>query len=135
VTTSSPNPDDLEIVPGFQHEKLQGWVPTIANDEDLKTALEKAFDYRGDIRITCKDGAVIDGYLYDRRQGKTLADSMVRVLPSDGGARVSIPYAEIVHLGFSDRDPAAGKSWEAWVKKYWERKEQGQTASIDPEHL
>jgi hypothetical protein len=133
--TPTVNPDNLEIVPGFQHEKLQGWVPSLASDEDLKAALEKAFDYRGDIRLTCKDGAIVDGYLYDRRQGKTLADSLVRILPSDGSARVSIPYANIAALTFSDRDPAAGKSWEAWVRKYWERKQTGIAATIEPELL
>ncbi|HEX4771493.1 MAG TPA: hypothetical protein VH351_11705 [Bryobacteraceae bacterium] len=131
--TQNLNPDELEIVPGFQHEKLQGWVPSLADEEELKTALEKAFDYRGDIRVTCKNGSVVDGYLYDRRLGKTLADSKVRVLPANGNPRVSIPYSEIAQLVFSDRDPAAGKSWEAWVRRYWEHKATGRTASIEPE--
>jgi hypothetical protein len=131
--TQNVNPDELEVVPGFQHEKLQGWVPSLADEEELKTALEKAFDYRGDIKLTCKDGTVIDGYLYDRRLGKTLAEAKVRILPANGSPRVSIPYSEIAQLVFSDRDPAAGKSWEAWVRKYWERKAAGQTASIEPE--
>ena len=31
---------------------------------------------------------------------------------------------------------AAGKSWEAWVKKYWEKKSTGHgQATIDPESL
>jgi hypothetical protein len=131
--TQNVNPDELEIVPGFQHEKLQGWVPSLADEEELKTALEKAFDYRGDIKVTCKDGTVVDGYLYDRRLGTTLAESKVRVLPANGNPRVSIAYSEIAQVVFSDRDPAAGKSWEAWVRKYWERKASGETASIEPE--
>jgi hypothetical protein len=129
------NPDQLEVVPGFQHERLQGWVPELASEDELRMALEKAFDYRGDVTITRRDGSVVEGYLYDRRAGKTLADSMARVLPSDGSARVNIPYAEIARLAFSDRDPAAGKSWEAWVRKYWEKRAAGETAAIDPETL
>ncbi|MBV8552319.1 MAG: hypothetical protein JOY54_13535 [Acidobacteriaceae bacterium] len=129
------NPDELEIVPGFEHERLQGWVPTLASDDEIRAALEKAFDYRGDVKITRKDGSIVDGYLYDRKQGQTLSSSLVRVLPADGSPRVSIPYSDIAALKFSERDPAAGKSWEAWVRKYWEKKSAGQTAAIEPEAL
>lgn len=127
--------DELEIVPGFSHEKLQGWVPTLSNEDELREALEKAFDYRGDVTITRKDGTVIEGYLFDRRQGKTLNDSLVRVLPSNGTRRVSIPYSEVAALSFSGRDSAAGKSWEAWTRKYWEKKAAGELAAIEPEAL
>ncbi|MBV9675940.1 MAG: hypothetical protein JO185_06380 [Acidobacteriaceae bacterium] len=129
------NPNELEIVPGFQHQQLQGWVPSLESEEMIREALEKAFDYRGDIRITRKDGSVVDGYLYDRRNGKTLADSLVRLLPADGSPRVNIPYSDIAALKFSDRDPAAGKSWEAWVRKYWEKKAVGERAAIESEPL
>ncbi|MBV9267167.1 MAG: hypothetical protein JO061_13440 [Acidobacteriaceae bacterium] len=129
------NPDQLEVVPGFEHERLQGWVPSLATEQDLRIALEKAFDYRGDVTIALKDGAIVEGYVYDRRAGKTLADSLVRILPADGTPRVNIPYSEIARLVFSERDPAAGKSWEAWVRKYWEKRGKGETASIEAEEL
>jgi len=135
VSEPLANPDELEIVPGFEHERLQGWVPTLASDDEIRAALEKAFDYRGDVKITRKDGSIVDGYLYDRKQGQTLSSSLVRVLPADGSPRVSIPYSDIAALKFSERDPAAGKSWEAWVRKYWEKKSAGQTAAIEPEAL
>ena len=48
--------DALEVSPGWQHEKLEGWVPALASDEETRKALEKAFDYRGDVTITRKDG-------------------------------------------------------------------------------
>ena len=38
-----------------------------------------------------------------------------------------IAYTDIASLAFTGRDPAAGKSWEAWVKKYMERKAAGET--------
>ena len=129
------SPDDLEIVPGFAHEKLQDWVPNLGNEDELREALEKAFDYRGDITITRKDGTAVEGYLYDRRQAKTLTESLVRVLPANGSPRVSIPYSDVAALRFSGRDSAAGKSWEAWVRKYWEKKAAGETAEIEPEAL
>ena len=112
-------PDTLEVVPGFAHEKLEGWVPALAGEEDVRQALEKAFDYRGDVTITRKDGSKVEGYIFDRRSGKTLADSAVRLYPKDSDQKISVPYSDIAALAFSDRDPAAGKSWEAWVTKYW----------------
>jgi hypothetical protein len=128
------SPDDLEIVPGFEHEKLQGWIPDLGNEDELREALEKAFDYRGDITITRKDGSQVEGYLFDRRLGRTLSDSLVRILPANG-PRVSIPYSDVAALSFSGRDSAAGKSWEAWVRKYWEKKAAGESAAIEPEAL
>jgi hypothetical protein len=129
------SPDELEIVPGFGHEQLQGWVPPLGDEEELRSALEKAFDYRGDITIRRKDGSVVEGYLFDRRQGATLADSLVRVLPANGTPRVSIAYSDIAALVFSGRDTAAGKSWDSWIRKYWQKKAAGQTAAIEPEDL
>ncbi len=135
MTEGTPNPDELEVAPGFRHEQLQGWIPSLASDDEVRTALEKAFDYRGDVRITCRDGSVFDGYVYDRRSGRTLADSLVRMLPANGSPRVNVPYSEIAAVKFSDRDPAAGKSWEAWVNKFWEKKVAGEAAEIEPESL
>jgi hypothetical protein len=130
------DPDALEVVPGFAHEKLEGWVPALASDEDVRVALEKAFDYRGDVTITRKDGTKVEGYIFDRRTGKTLVDSFVRVFPKDSNQKIAVAYADIAALKFADRDPAAGKSWEAWVRKYWEKKQAGEkNIGIEAESL
>jgi hypothetical protein len=130
------NPDELEVAPGVAREGLQGWVPRLAKEDDLREALEKAFDYRGDITITRKDGAKLEGYIFDRVTGDTLGSSFVRLLPKDSNQRIKITYSEIAALAFTGRDTAAGKGWEAWVRKYWEKKESGQgQASLEPESL
>lgn len=134
--TLAKNVDALEVVPGFAHEKLEGWIPELAGEEEVRQALEKAFDYRGDVTITRKDGSKVEGYIFDRRTGRTLTDSVVRLYPKDSNQKVSISYADIAALKFADRDPAAGKSWEAWVKKYWEKKQAGETGiGIEAEKL
>lgn len=136
VSQSTTDVDQLEVVPGFAHEAIEGWVPTLASDEDLRSALEKAFDYRGDITITRRDGSKVEGYVFDRRTGATLQDSAVRLLPKDSNTRLTIPYSEIAALAFTGRDTAAGKSWEAWMKKYWEKKAAGETGiALEPEVL
>jgi hypothetical protein len=128
--------DKQEVAAGTKHENVEGWIPTLATEEEIRIALEKAFDYRGDVSLTRKDGAKVEGYIFDRVTGGTLATSFVRVLPKDNGQRLKIPYADIAALEFSGRDPAAGKSWEAWVRKYWEKKSTGEgQASLEPESL
>ncbi len=128
--------DQLEVAPGFAHEGLQGWIPELATDDDLREALEKAFDYRGDVTITRKDGTQLVGYIFDRVTGAALNNSFVRLLPKDSNQRTKIAYSEIAALSFSGRDTAAGKSWESWVKKYWEKKSTGEgQASLQPESL
>jgi hypothetical protein len=118
--------DSLEVAPGFKHEKLEGWVPELAGEEEVRQALEKAFDYRGDVTITRKDGSKVEGYIFDRCAGKTLAGSAVRLFPKDADQKISIAYSDIAALAFSGRDTAAGKSFEAWVRKYWEKKAAGE---------
>jgi hypothetical protein len=129
-------PDALELAPGFEHENLEGWIPELASEEELRVALEKAFDYRGDIKLTLKDGRVIEGYVFDRRTAATLGASLVRMIPAKERTKVAVCYAEIAALAFTGRDPAAGKSFEAWMKKYREKKAAGETGiGIEPEKL
>lgn len=133
---AAANPDTLEVAAGTAKEKIEGWVPEIAAPEDLRAALEKAFDYRGDVTITRKDGSKIEGYLFDRRNGATLAESVVRLLPKDSSQKIAVSYADISALAFTGRDTAAGKSWEAWVRKYWEKKSAGeQGIGLQPESI
>jgi hypothetical protein len=131
------NAESAETVPGFAHENLEGQIPSIATDEEIRGALEKAFDYRGDVSITRKDGSAIEGYIFDRRSnGKTLADCAVRLFPKDRDEKVSVSYSDIARLEFTGRDTAAGKSFETWVKKYREKKAAGEkNIQIEPEKL
>ena len=135
-TASVLEPDAQEVAAGFQHEQLEGWIPELATEEELRIALEKAFDYRGDIKLTLKDGRVIEGYVFDRRSAATLTDSAVRVIPAKERTKLSISYADIAALAFTGRDTAAGKSFEAWMRKYNEKKAAGEKGiGIEPEPL
>jgi hypothetical protein len=129
------NPEELEIAPGRQRENLAGWIPQLASEQEIRQALEKAFDFRGDITITLKNGEKIEGYIFDRRTGASLADSIVRLYPKSGKGKLSVSYADIGALSFG-KDTAAGKSWEAWMKKYREKKAAGEkNIGLDPEAL
>jgi hypothetical protein len=130
------NVDHLEVVDGRDRQQIEGWIPELASEADLRDALEQAFDYRGDVTITRKDGSRVEGYIFDRRNGATLAESMVRLIPKDSQQKISVAYSDIAALAFSGRDTAAGRSWEAWVRKYWEKKAAGETSiALEPENL
>ena len=130
------NPDALEVVPGREREAIQGWVPKLVGEDDLRDALEKAFDYRGNVTITRKDGSTVEGYIFDRRMGATLATSSVRLIPTDSREKVHVTFNNIARLEFSGRDMAAGKNWENWVRSYWERKAAGEkNIGLQPESL
>lgn len=102
----------------------------IALDDELREALEKAFDYRGDVTIVRKDGTQVEGYIFDRNE------SRVRLFPKNDGAKLSIAYADIAGITLTGRDTAAGKSWEAWVKKYFEKKAAGEKQiGLEPDKL
>jgi hypothetical protein len=130
------NAEELEIAPGFEHENLQGRVWEPSTEEELREGLEKAFDYRGDVTITRNDGTVVEGYIFDRRAEADLSDSVIRLFPKGNATKQTIRYSDIRTLTFSGRDTAAGKSWEAWLKKYWEKKAAGEkNIELTPDKL
>lgn len=130
------NPEVLEVAPGTAKDQLQGWIPDLSSDAEIVEAMDKAFSYRGDVTITRKDGTTTEGFVFDRRPGKSLASSFVRVIPTGTTDKVSIAYSDIAGLAFSGRDTAAGKSWEAWLKTYWQKKSAGEeNIGLAPESL
>lgn len=128
--------ESLELAPGVQHQKLEGWVPELASEDDLRDALEKAFDYRGDVTLTLKSGERIEAYIFNRHTGKTLAESYVQYYTPSAPEKRKVGYSEIARLEFSGKDRAAGKHWEDWVKAYNERKASGEKGiALHPDAL
>jgi hypothetical protein len=126
----------LELAPGTEHQELEGWVPELASEQALKQALEKAFDYRGDVTLTLKSGAKIEAYIFNRVSGATLADSFVQYFTPSAADKRKVSYAEIARLEFSGKDRAAGKHWEDWVKAYNEKKAAGEkNIALHPDSL
>jgi hypothetical protein len=117
----------LELAPGAEHEDLEGWVPKLATDADLRDALGKALDYRGDVTLTLKSGERIVAFVFNCKSGPTLADSWVQYYTPTAPEKRKVGYAEIASIEFTGKDRAAGKHWEDWVKKYNEKKAAGET--------
>ena len=122
---------------GFVHENLEGYIPSVATPSEIRDAFEKAFDFRGDLTITLKTGDKIEGYIFDRRdESADLSQCVVRMFPKNSADKVSIRYSDIAALAFTGKDSAAGKTFEAWVKKYNEKKAAGEkNIGIDAEPL
>jgi len=126
----------LELAPGCEHLNLEGWVPELADESELRGALEKAFDYRGDVTITLKSGERLEAYIFNRHTGPTLSESYVQYFTPKAPEKRRLSYAEIARLEFTGADRAAGKHWEAWVKSYNERKAAGEKdIALHPEAL
>lgn len=128
--------ESLELAPGTVHEKLEGWVPDLASDDDLKSALEKAFDYRGDITLTLKTGERFEAFVFNRSTGATLSESWVQYFAPNVDGKQKLSYDQIARLEFTGKDRAAGKHWEDWVKAYNERKAAGEkNIALHPDKL
>jgi hypothetical protein len=100
-------------MPSDEHT-LEGWDSGAVQDERLAEAIERAFDYRGDVTLVRRDGAELVGYLFNRN-----ADGprpFVQVFAAAGGDPISIPYADISSIRFTGRDTAAGNSYAAWLR-------------------
>ncbi len=126
----------LELAPGSEHEKLEGWVPQMASDEDVRLALEKAFDYRGDVTLTLKSGERMEAYIFNRHTGSTLADSYLQFFVANVDGKRRVTYDRIARLEFTGKDRAAGKHWEDWVRSYNEKKAAGEkNIALHPDAL
>jgi hypothetical protein len=65
-----------------------------------------------------------------------LSDCYLRLIPRGEESKLRIGYNDLARLTFSGRDPAAGKSFETWVKKYREKKAAGEkNIRLEPEKL
>jgi hypothetical protein len=128
--------ETMEIAPGFERQNLEGWIPELAGDAEIIGALEKAFDYRGDVTLTLKSGERVEAYIFNRQSGAALADSFVQYFTPGANDKRKVSYAEIARLEFTGKDRAAGKHWEDWVQKYNEKKAAGEkNIALAPEAL
>ncbi|MDH3583635.1 MAG: hypothetical protein OER86_05415 [Phycisphaerae bacterium] len=116
----TPQPDESTSAQSPQGNRL-----VCGDEEQVRRAVETAFDYRGDVTLELSDGTQQVGYVFDRQAGAGLADSCLRLMPEAGGEVLCVGYDQLRAIHFSGRDAAAGRSWETWVRKYREKHEGG----------
>ena len=98
-----------------EEKRLQGWVPELGGELTLAQVIEFAFDYRGNVTVVKTDGSEVAGYLFNRNA--ELPEPFVQMFDDRGNGPFAIQYADIRNIKFTGRDTAAGKSYEAWVKR------------------
>ena len=103
-----------------QGETLEGLSLRPATKEELVTAVEQAFDYRGDVTIELKSGEHLIGYVFSCIKNDSKA--YIEIFPTDEAGQIKIPLDDITAIIFSGKDTAFGQSWESWIKK---KKEEG----------
>lgn len=127
-TKSASQPTTDDPTPG------QGAVLELVDDATRRAALEVARDYRGDVELELADGSRLLGFVFDVDWNATEGPTARLDLPEDGQRRL-VPGDSIRRIHLSGRDPAAGKSWENWVRRYAEKKLAGESASMESEPL
>ena len=100
---------------GVDRGPLEGWEPAVGVDASLEDVIERAFDYRGDVTVVRRDGTQVVGYLFNRNA--EAAERFVQMFDRAGQGPLTIPYAEIGTIRFTGKDTAAGKSYEAWLRR------------------
>ena len=92
---------------------LEGWVP--GPDVPLTEAIDRAFDFRGNVTVERRDGTEMIGYLSNR--DARAREPYVQMFDMTGEGPVTIPYADIRAVRFTGKDTAAGNSYAAWLER------------------
>jgi hypothetical protein len=125
-------PADIKTQPNpHRHASLEGAVFTFQSEADRVEAIDKAFDYRGDVTLTVSNEQV-EGYIFNR-DPKVVPPRIEVFIKGSNEPRI-IPYADITAIAFTGKDTADGKSWDAWVsKKESERQAEADRIKADAE--
>jgi hypothetical protein len=123
IAEEKPKPALVQIDALAPRTTLAG--AEVAAPAQLANGIEQAFDYRGDVTVTLGTGERLEGYIFDRERKADPAASTLRIMTKPG-RKIAIRYADVAQLSFTGRDMADGRSWEAWVRKYAERKAAGE---------
>ena len=127
-TKSFPEPVDDDSMP------TRGAILAPEDRTSMRMALEVARDYRGDVEIELIDGDRLLGFVFDV-DWNTEDGPTARLDLPEAAERRLVHSSKIARIHLSGRDPAAGKSWENWVRRYAEKNLAGEDASIESESL
>ncbi len=106
---------------------LEGWTPNLGDDLSLADVIEYAFDYRGNVTVIKADGSELVGYLFNRH--REAAEPFVQMFDQAGAGPFTIRYADIRTIHFTGKDTAAGKSYEAWLRRKAEQRQTEESSS------
>ncbi|HEY0195360.1 MAG TPA: hypothetical protein VGC42_29800 [Kofleriaceae bacterium] len=79
-------------------------------DPALRGLIDQAFDYRGYVTVSKRDGSKLVGFIYDR------TPSQIELFDEAGTNRIVVPVADILTIELTGEDTAAK------AQKIWERR-------------
>jgi len=108
-------PADIKTDPSTHRAaSLEGATFICQTDADRTEAIDKAFDYRGDVTLQVR-GETVEGFIFNR--DPQVAPPRIEMFIKGSDEPRIIPYADIESVAFTGKDTANGKSWDAWVSK------------------
>jgi hypothetical protein len=114
---------DNDVDDGSERGPFEGWDPVVGGEVSLEEVVERAFDYRGDVTVVRRDTTELVGYLFNRNA--EVREPFVQLFDRAGDGPFTIRYADILTIRFTGKDTAAGKSYEAWLRRKAERAAHG----------
>ena len=97
-------PADVKSHPSsLRAASLEGTTFTIQSEADRIEAIDKAFDYRGDVSITLHN-EVVEGFIFNR-DAAARPPRIELFIKGSTEPRV-IPYADVTAIAFSGKDTA-----------------------------
>lgn len=87
------------------------------NLDTLEGQIEAAFDYRGNVTLTLKDGTIVEGFIFNRDFTPKAGAAFIQLFLEKQSQPVLHKIAAIQSIALTGENTAAGKSWEDWVAK------------------
>jgi hypothetical protein len=113
-----------------QTVSLQGSTLPCSTDQERCAAAAQAVDYRGDVTLKLTSGEQATGYVFNVTDGPAPA---LEMFPTGSSEARTTPLANVTEIVFSGVDPAAGKSWQAWLDKVAAAEADGKIAELYPD--
>jgi hypothetical protein len=84
------------------------------SSDELKKQIEAAYDYRGHVTITFKDGKNVEGFVFNRDFSE---NPFIEVFLKGSGDKALFLIKNLSAIALTGVDEAAGKSYQNWVDK------------------
>lgn len=75
-----------------------------AIDPAVAKQIDEAFDYRGHVTVTLKDGKVIEGYVYHRNLDARFGEPCLEMFPKDKDERLVIAAQSVASVALTGKD-------------------------------
>ena len=78
-----------------------------AVSKEVAAQIDAAFDHRGHVTLTLKDGKVLEGYLFNRELTPMKGEAYIEFIPKDKDDRLRFAAAEVKSVVLTGKDFAA----------------------------